>query len=161
MSNCFVCLNKCKNKICPTCQCFAHPKCWGEYLQHSTDVVTYIYPTHIIISTPFNTVCPQCKSKINTVKSTTRSETAYARKTAVISTYKNMLYYIDLVENQEERNELLKISWSFFQENKNLILADEELTKILQEKLAQLYTFYDWSSANLYYFNIFGKQLVT
>ena len=161
MSNCFVCLNKCKNKICPTCQCFAHPKCWGEYLQHSTDVITYIYPTHIIISTPFSTVCPQCKSNINTVKSTTRSETVFARKTAVISYYKNMLYHIDLATNHEERNSLLKVSWGFFQEQKNLILADKELTKILKEKLVQLYTFYDWDSANLYYFNIFGKQLVT
>jgi len=72
-----------------------------------------------------------------------------------------MLYQIDLAANQEDRKALLKGNWDFFQKNKNLILADEELTKILQEKLVQLYTFYDWGSANLYYFNIFGKQLVT
>jgi len=72
-----------------------------------------------------------------------------------------MLYHIDLATNHEERNSLLKVSWDFFLEQKNLILTDEKLTKILQEKLVQLYTFYDWDSANIYYFNIFGKQLVT
>ena len=160
MSICFLCLNKCTNKICPTCQCFAHPKCWGEYLQHNTDIVTYIYPTYIIISTPFNTECPQCRGDINTVKSTTRSETAFARKTAVISHYKNMLYQIELATNLEERNKLLKDTCEYFQEQKNLIRADEELTKILQEKLVQLFINYKWNDANIYYLNMFGQQLV-
>ena len=38
MSNnsCFVCLENTKNKVCDRCNCFAHPKCWKEYILNQT-----------------------------------------------------------------------------------------------------------------------------
>ena len=90
--DCFVCLSKSTNKICTTCKCYAHSKCWGEYLQNTTCVVTSVYEDSIEIYTPYNSKCPHCRSNIKNVKPTTRSDTDYPRMCLFIMTYKKSEY---------------------------------------------------------------------
>jgi hypothetical protein len=161
MSVCFVCLNKCKNKICCTCKCYAHPKCWGEYLQHSTDVYTYVYPSQVVLQTPISTPCPQCRQNINNVKPITRADTFFARGISLINNYNNLLYAADLAETIEEKLDMFDVIFSGFVSNKNLIKNDNFYLNVLCKKLKELYTLYNWKKANLYHFELFNTQLVT
>lgn len=157
---CFVCLNKSRNKICSTCKCYAHPSCWGNYLKNSTDVFTFVYHGSVIISTPFYTQCPQCRSNIGSVKSITRSDTYLARKLSLFTHIRNKLFAVDLTESKEEKETILNDIFDKILRNK-VILKDEKIfNNMISTKLIDLYEKEGWKPANMYYNQIFGKQLL-
>jgi hypothetical protein len=144
--DCFVCLNKAKDKICSTCECYAHPGCWGEYLKNSTDVFTYIYPGRIIVSTPFYAKCPQCRGDIGNVKPITRSDTHFARRVSLITQFRNMLFSIEMSQNNEEKEAIFSDIFETIITNKDLIKNEEKFNIMLRKKLKFLYEYDGWET---------------
>lgn len=158
--DCFVCLSKAKNKVCTTCECYAHHKCWGKYLEKTSDVITYIHQGRIIISTPFYTKCPQCRGNICNVKTVTRSDTRFARRTCFARELNKMLVAADINQDNDQRQIIFTNIFKIISRNKNLIRGDERFKNIISEKLRFLYKKQNWKSANLYHHKIFGEQIL-
>ena len=158
-TTCFVCLGKSRDKVCDICECYAHPKCWGEYLQHSTEVETYIFPNHVIVSTPLSVPCPQCRGEISNVKPITRSDTRLARCAAITTAYKNILFKMEMSDDRDERENLLSSVFDVLVNNSFLFKDDNDFRKMVQSKLKALYD-EGWESANLYHRSLFGRQLL-
>lgn len=157
--DCFVCLNKAKNKVCSSCECYAHPGCWGEYLKRSTDVYTYVYPERVIVSTPFYARCPQCRGDIGNVKPTTRKDTQFARRTSLITQFRNQLFAIEMAGSNEEKTILFSDIFDIVVQNKTLLKDEDRFNKMLKNKLKFLYENDGWQPANLYHHSIFGDQI--
>ena len=158
MNTCFVCLNSCsnRNRFCPRCLCYAHPKCWGEYLQHTTYTETVLDTDSISTIQPLNAQCPQCKQDIPGVKPITRQDTEIAR----FYILKNAAVFFSYALNDCDISasvvgpEFAKL----FKENRSLISDDKEI-------LLELHKFYKklhekgWEDANLHHYSFFGTQL--
>ena len=160
-TNCFVCLSKARNKVCTNCECYAHPGCFGEYLKHSTEVETYIFQDHVIVTTPLSAACPLCRGRITTVKPTTRSDTHFARCVTVVNTYKNLLFKLELLDDDEERDNLLSSVFDFLAENRALFKSSVDFSRMVRTKLQQLYYEENWEPANLHHRTLFGVQLTS
>ena len=156
--DCFVCLSKSTNKICKTCKCYAHFKCWGEYLQNTTCVVTTVYDDSVEIYTPYNSKCPQCRSNIKNVKPTTRSDTDYPRMCLFIMTYKNLLILISETKSKTKKFILYKKLFDSIIDNSKLVKNDFLFKENISQNLRSLYED-GWKPANLYHRVIFGKQI--
>lgn len=157
--NCFVCLNTAKNKICNTCECYAHPACWGEYLKNSTDVLTYIYPSRVVVSTPFYARCPQCRGDIGNVKPTTRADTKFARRASLVTEFRNMIFDVEMVLTVEDRSAIFTKIFEIVVRNKELLKGERKFSEMLKRKLEYLYKNDEWQNANLYHQQIFGMQI--
>ena len=159
MANCFVCLNPAVRKVCPRCNCYAHNKCWGQYLQHTNEINTYILPGRVVVNTAWATTCPQCRGDIMEVKSVTRSDTDLARHIAIASDYDFFLTALDNVSSQEEEFSLYQKFMEIFSNNIAIIRKDEVLSSLIKSKLRRLYEEKGWNAANLYHHQFFGSQL--
>ena len=157
--DCFVCLSNCTNKVCTTCKCYAHARCWGSYLKNYTDVLTYIYHGRIIINTPLYTNCPQCRSKIFNVKPTTRSDTVFGRKFSLATQFRNMLFAVEITPDIDTKLSIFSNIFNIIARNKNLIRNEFQFKNIIKKKLRFLYMVKSWKPANLYHLKIFGKQI--
>ena len=82
-NTCFLCLDIANNKVCKTCKCYAHAKCWGEYLHDQSRIITLVYDTYCSILSPLSVKCPSCRGKIKNVKPLTRSDTKSGRNFAL------------------------------------------------------------------------------
>lgn len=160
MSSCFVCLDKSCTKICPTCECYAHAKCWGEYLKSSTKVRTYFLPGRIIVSTPYATRCPQCRGRILNVKPVTRSDTDLGRRVAVVVDYAGLLSAFEEAETKEEEIFFLTTAFDMLIANKAIVCRNDLFMNMLKARLRSLYEENGWIAANLYHRQFFGTQLV-
>jgi len=158
-TNCFVCLTKTRNKICASCECYAHPKCFGEYLQHFTEVETYIFPDHVILNTPLTVPCPQCRGDIPNIKPITRADTRLARSAAITTGYKNILFKLEMSEDRAERHRLLSMVFDVLVKNRFLFKNEESFCRMVRSKLCNLYAA-GWEPANLYHHSLFGRQAV-
>jgi hypothetical protein len=158
--DCFVCLSKAKNKVCTTCECYAHSRCWGKYLEETSNVLTYIYQERTIISTPFYTKCPQCRGNIRNVKTVTRSNTKFARRTCFARQLNRMLVEVETNQDNDQRELIFTNIFKIISRNKILIRGDERFKNIIRENLIFLYKEQKWKSANLYYHKIFGEQIM-
>ena len=146
---CFLCLNNTSNKICRTCNCFCHPKCWGEYLQNITN------PIMILDSIK----CPICKKDIINVKSLTRNDTYILRKHYFKMKIIVMLVDIKILTDIENKIKLANSLFNFIIYNKK-IMKDCGLEKFVKDRLNHLYYYNNWTAANIYHLRIFGEQLV-
>jgi hypothetical protein len=155
---CFLCLSNTSNKICTKCKCYSHPRCWGKYLQNTTSVTTIIYPNHCSIMTPYSIKCPCCRSEISNVKSLTRSDTKLGRKQFFLMNVRNMLFYMDTIEDFNEKLKVAKDIFNMILDNKQMI-KDIGLTNFIKDRLKFLYT-EGWDLSNIFYLRIFGEQLV-
>lgn len=159
MSTCFVCLNKARRKVCPMCECYAHNKCWGEYLQNTTKARTAIVPGKVIVFTPWSAPCPQCRGRIMAVKPVTRSDTSLGRRVAMAIDYSSFLSALDDVRSEEERFALYTDVLDMLTANKTAVRQNNVLTSILKSRLRSLYVDEGWLAANLYYHQLFGTQI--
>lgn len=157
---CFVCLNKTKNKVCIVCKCYAHPKCWGEYLKNFTNIFIRIHCDKVVIGTPFYTKCPQCRGNIGNVKPITRSDTHIARRISLCSQYCKQIFRADITNSKEEKEYIFKNIFDLIIRNKQIIKKEEIFKDILREKLQFLYKNDNWKPANLYHNRIFGEQII-
>lgn len=156
---CFMCLNNTSNKICSTCNCFCHPKCWGKYLQNITTITTIIYPNHCSIMVPYSTECPICKKDIGNVKSLTRNDTYIGRKQYFTMNIRNTLLHIKLSPDIETKEKLAKLIFNLIIDNKKM-MKDCGLENVVKDLLNHLYHNKNWTPANIYHLRIFGEQLV-
>ena len=159
MPNCFVCLNECRRKVCPRCECYAHSKCWGQYLKSSTGPRTEIAPDRVVIYTPWSAACPQCRGRIMNVKPTTRSDTIIGRKIATIIDYTSFLTALDYEMDRDERYELYTTVLDAMITNKTVVRKNKVLSSMLKSRLRNLYTEDGWLAANIYHHNLFGVQI--
>ena len=159
MSNCFLCLEKSKNRICTTCTCCGHSSCWGKYLQNINKVETYITENSVIIKTAWSIKCPQCRQKIMRVKSITRSDTELARSIAILEDYISFLEIIEYVNTEDELHKLCRNVLDALLVHKILIKKNEQLVFLLKRQLSNLYMD-GWKAANMYHHKFFGIQIV-
>jgi len=159
MSNCFLCLEPSKNRICPTCKCCAHRSCWGNYLQNVNKVKTFITEEAVIIRTAWSTKCPQCRQKIMDVKPVTRSDTELARRVVILGDYITFLETLDYVNTEEELHLLYRNVLDSLFAHKALVRQNDILVSLLKRRLRLLYLD-GWKAANLYYHQFFGTQIV-
>jgi UDP-N-acetylenolpyruvoylglucosamine reductase len=145
--DCFVCLSKAKNKVCNTCECYAHPRCWGKYLEETSNVLTYIYQE-------------RCRGNIRNVKTVTRSNTKFARRTCFARQLNRMLVEVEILQDNDQREVIFSNIFKIISRNKILIRGDERFKNIIRENLIFLYKEQKWKSANLYYHKIFGEQIM-
>ena len=156
-----MCLEKCSNRICPTCRCYAHKKCWGKYLQNSTGTHTEVDVDTVIVFTPWNARCPQCRGRINNVKPVTRSDTHLGRTLSIIINYCSFLSMIEEEEydSREEKFALYSKLLNIMLEHKAIIRANDALSTIWKNKLYRLYTEENWTAANIYHYDLFKEQI--
>lgn len=143
MNICFVCLEKCNNRICNTCNCYAHHSCWGKYIKHKTINYLTISEEIIGICTPLYIDCPQCRQNINKLKPVTRSDTYIARYVIFIETFNNFLFDIHFMETKKERKDLFKNASKIITQNKNLFTKDRELKQMVKKEMQKLNTTYN------------------
>uniref|UniRef100_A0A6C0H309 Uncharacterized protein n=1 Tax=viral metagenome TaxID=1070528 RepID=A0A6C0H309_9ZZZZ len=160
--DCFVCLNNTKNKVCTTCQCYAHLRCWGKYLKNFTKVTTYIYEKDILISIPLYAKCPQCSCDISNLKPVTRSDTRFGRRTFLLLRYQNMMELAGTIQDISKRYMIFRNMFELIAHNKNLIrckVGGIKFKNTIKTKLIYLHVSGEWKFANLYHLKIFGKQI--
>ena len=158
MSNCFLCLEKSKNRICTTCKCCAHNSCWGKYLQNSNKVKTYISEEAVIIRTAWSIKCPQCRQKMMNVKPVTRSDTKLARNISILGDYISFLEILHYVNTEEELHELYRNILDSLLSHKTLVKQNETLVTLLKLRLTNMYMD-GWMAANMYHHKFFGIQI--
>ena len=158
--DCFVCLTTTANKVCPRCQCYAHSKCWGKYLKKFTEVNTYLYQETIVIEFPFYGKCPQCNETIKNIKPCTRSDTKFSRKTIMYRQVRNILDAAELVQNYNERIAIFANIFTILGNYKNLLKEEDIFNIAVKRKLRFLYKTYGWKSANMYYYKLYGEQIL-
>lgn len=159
MSNtCFLCLNNTNNKVCETCNCFSHPQCWGKYLKDQSRIITIVFDTHFTISSD-SIKCPICKEKIKNVKPITRSDTKPGRKFALDLKITQIIEELLTITDRNKRKEILSSLFTIFITNRIILMENKIFLKKVQEKLKELYND-GWESANLFYLQLFEKQIL-
>lgn len=84
---CFICLKSTKNRVCSSCTCSAHLRCWYMYCDTKPVIQYWIYdveiPTEYDVpdSNNYPIDCPICKKKIERYCIFTRSMTIEAKGT--------------------------------------------------------------------------------
>lgn len=159
MSKCFICLDKANTKICPRCNCYAHSKCWGQYLENTTKVRTVLAPDEVLILIPWSASCPQCRGRIMNVKPVTRSDTHLGRKLLLAIDYSSFLSALDEAETQEERTMLYTKILNSLVAHKTDVRGNNVLTSLLKSRLSVLYLEENWMPANMYHYELFGTQI--
>jgi hypothetical protein len=85
---CFICLGSTKNKVCFKCNCFAHAKCWHEYLSKSKNI------------------CPICKTNNIYTKYKTRSKHVFFLDSDKVKEITNIINNMDnpsiLIKNMSD-----------------------------------------------------------
>lgn len=158
--NCFICLENTSNRICQKCQCYAHEKCFYEYLNKNTKIIGNIYHSDTYIDLEIETEfkCPICKISLNREKKVTRNDTLNIRKNFVIYI---LNYYLSLIDDDIEniKNfEYFGIICKFLLNHKDILNKIPALKNMIQENLYELRE--TWKLTNFYYLQLFGEQLI-
>jgi len=155
---CFVCLENCSNRICKTCSCTAHPKCWGEYLKNQRDVypiIDIVGDLNIFVT---ETNCPVCKS-ISSEKALTRSEIFSSKLKYLQDIVYYYFYSVDLETLTDENLLSYHDFFKFLITEKKYVNCDKGMYELLRIELEFLYFYHDWKPANIYHYQLFGEQL--
>jgi hypothetical protein len=157
-TDCFVCLTPSRNKVCTTCECYACLGCWGKYLQNTTNVITFIYPTHCAILTPISCNCPICKQPISNMKPLTRSDTKDGRVNSLFISTRNLIFSIDSEHDLNKKKEIATALYNMVLDNKILLSGNNGIQLALKSKLNDL-NILGWSDANIHSLRLFNEQL--
>ena len=158
--NCFVCLKSSRRKVCLTCECYAHDKCWGEYLQNSTETVTLVEDGAVGVYAPYTSQCPCCRGDISDVKPVTRSDTELGRDITVLIGYISFVSVADEMGDPQQKFSYCKRMFNFFVKHyKTLIRKNPTIRDIFSERLQILFS-NGWDLANIYHHQLFGEQLI-
>lgn len=131
---CFVCLEKCKIRICSTCSCRSHKKCIDKYIKT-------LDRTQI-------PKCPVCKNDLeNYRRPLTRASTEKARWNDFKETIRALLWQIDRISGDKQKD-LAKILFDCAYENRYLIRKiSKELLDTIIFRLNYLYEYNKWEYA--------------
>jgi hypothetical protein len=158
---CFICLDESNNRICNECKCFAHPRCFAEYLNKNlrldslieefVDVTTFSIFTYI--------GCPICKKEIvKHNKRITRRDTYDHRFNYVVYM---LNYYLTIINTDETDlnmiHDLMDDMFKVVVKYKSTILKNDKFNKLIKNKLEKMKE--DWPKANLYHYEIYGTQI--
>lgn len=111
----------------------------GEYLKNSTHVYTYVYPTSVVVGTPFYTSCPQCRSKIGNVKPITRSDTKFARNISLVNQLRDRLFSIEMTTCKDKKIVLFKELFNIVLTHQNIVKEEHRFINIIEKKLKEFY----------------------
>lgn len=157
---CFICLNPSNNKVCQTCNCYAHSSCWGKYLRHTNEDIYYLVkPKGLMLLCNYSIPCPICKTDTNQLLPLTRSRTQEFRL------YSSILEVSDIISNMNnnitshERLDNLHRLFKCFKKIKTFINSNSEISTVIKNNLRQLYHQEDWKIANQYYMELFEEQI--
>lgn len=157
-NTCFLCLENTRNKVCVTCNCYAHPSCWGKYLQDQMNITTLVYPNHCAILSPLSVKCPICRERIKNIKSITRSDTKLSRKFAIYIKISQTIAMTRSIEDVNKKRKLVSELFNILIDNRSIVLENKNLSSDIQDKLSELYK-NGWESANLFHLQMFGEQI--
>ena len=159
---CFICLDACDKRICKECKCFAHDKCFTNYINKNLTLESFIKHTNEMFELKiFSFVsCPVCKKELESInKRITRSDTYNYRFEYVLY----MLYHYLSIINNDTTNDiniiydlldkLLKIIVKF----KSTLLKNDKFNKVIKNKLKTMSK--TWSKANLYNYELYETQI--
>lgn len=150
---CFICLDFSPNKVCNTCECYAHPKCWGKYLESNIKFSTFIFDSSYSVVSKIS--CPICKTANINPKRLTRSDTVMSRLTILNL---DIMMYFEIL-NDENENIIYDNIFKIVAKNKDLLKRSESLDNFVKKRLNGLY--HDgWKQANIHYLKIYGEQVV-
>ena len=159
MTNCIICLEKTKNRICHSCKCYAHPKCYGKYLQKTTKIKIVLHKYKVRMYTPMGILCPQCRGVIFNVKRVTRSDTYFCRAAGMIKEFQYFLEISEQTSTKKDKELIASIIFSNILRHKFLLQENSKFFSIFRRKLEKLYKENKWKPANIYYYQLFGKQI--
>jgi hypothetical protein len=155
-NNCFVCLENTKNKVCHICNCYAHPKCFGKYINKNLiiEIITsrlrdnkYFIDAHVH--------CPICKTISNNNRRITRDATAHGR---LIILFHDIGAWLDLV-NENNKDNIYEEVYKTILNHKELIYKDKDLYLLVKDRLKEQYYEDNWKNANMYYYQLYGEQI--
>jgi hypothetical protein len=153
-NNCFVCLENTKNKICDRCECYAHNKCYHEYIKTNLKIKVNVI-NNKIINTSSNVICPICKYKILNPIRLTRNNTSYLR--SVVLDLTAISYFEDM--NDDNKYEVYNKIMKIFIENKELIMKDITINNFVRDNLKIAYEYDYIEAANICHYQLFGCQI--
>lgn len=162
MSTCFVCLNDTTNRVCTTCQCYAHLSCWGKYLQSKDESIIVFTPNNVELLIKITHNCPICKTILLDSPRITRNRTKQYRDNVSVLNIINSIVYAD--QNgitPYEKSERYHVLMKTFKTNKEFICKDKTIKKYIQQQLYKLYHIEQWKPANHYHMELFGRQIST
>lgn len=159
-NNCFICLEDTENRICQKCQCYAHSKCFNEYLNKNMKIFGNIYhtPKYIDLEIETEFLCPICKFTLNNQKKITRNDTLNIRKNFVIYIINYYLSFIDDDIDNKKNFEYLGFICNFLIKHKDILKKIPNLKNLVYENLYELKD--TWNLSNFYALQLFGEQLV-
>lgn len=141
---CTICLDNCRNKVCNTCNCYAHYRCWGKYLQNKTINYAAIVEDDIFMCTPVSIECPQCRQTIINLKPVTRSDTYAIRYLSFIINLNFCLDTIYIVEDKNDKKDMFKTAIKIIKYNKNLLSKDYAFKKIVKKEMDKINNKYNF-----------------
>ena len=159
--SCFICLDVCDKRICKVCKCFAHDKCFVNYINKNLSLEAFVKQTNELFELKiFSFVsCPICKKELIINKRTTRSVTYNIRFEYALY----MLHYYltridsDVATDIKIRHGLMDKLFKTVVKYKSTLLANDRLNKVIKNKLKTMSE--DWPKANLYYYDLYETQI--
>ena len=144
--SCFVCLKNTTHRVCKTCKCVAHRKCWASFLRNTNKFE-----------------CPGCRTSLEEVAPVAPTRVYYTRSTTsrdqVITTLSAMLtkYMRGGSVTLQEAEEI----FDFVVANKRVFQRNDvfKFRKIASDKLCQLKKETPKFDADKYHQLMFGVKL--
>lgn len=160
-SNCFVCLNPSRNRVCRTCKCYAHHSCWGKYVTRNNDNIVVFNQDGLVLLCKYSIPCPICNTQILRLPPTTRSKTKSFRfNEYTLDAIGMMAIMNEEGITSEEKIERRHIVMKMFKKMKRFIKSNKQLSDALKN-LCEWYHHDGWKIANQYYMDLFGEQINT
>ena len=158
-NKCFVCLEKSNNKVCKSCNCYAHASCWAKYVKSKNKLEVYssLDTPDVIMLSVDKLTCPQCRKKINVNNTITRSKTNGARWLFIMKSIIDFTDEMELIQTLEDKKDLIRRIFKFVKMNKK-ILNKLDVLDFFRNQLERLYCD-GFKNVNMYYYEIFGKQI--
>jgi len=157
--SCFICLEETTERICSTCKCYAHQKCFYKYVNKNFKISGEIEysNTSIMLSVGGDLYCPICNIKLKYNKPLTRNDTFYFRNIFLIDSLDYFFIKIITENNTYILEEYLNKICKLLIRNKNIVKKDKILSYAIKKNLSQLKDC--WKPSNIYYYQIFDKQI--
>jgi len=99
--SCFICLEETSERVCNTCRCYAHKKCFYEYINKNFKIIGEIERnnSYIDLSIYGEIFCPICKIKLKHNKPLTRNDTFYFRNKFLLYILDYYIFLLDMTED--------------------------------------------------------------
>lgn len=155
-NNCFICLNSCTNKVCPTCTCVAHPKCWGKYVNNEYYTYSTIINAQLVVITPYDLECPICKSDILYTKPLTRSAARDGEERFIKMFMYSYFKALSTIQNPNYAEEYLTFILKFIIPRRKFWIDNKNLVNIVKSALHDMSW---WNMSNFYHLEIFKEPI--